>query len=100
MDDLTLGEMLTAAHRRQVDYCVPEGVSVSQSSSSVEFDGSGQPDGERMVDQSGKSGVTFNVISAHSNFSGTGKNPGGILLMSITTKTYPVLIDPGKPDEK
>ena len=33
------------------------------------FDGSGQPDGERVVDQSGKSGVTFNVISAHSNFS-------------------------------
>ena len=33
------------------------------------FDGSGQPDGERMVDQSGKSGATFNVISAHSNFS-------------------------------
>ena len=31
---------------------------------------------------------------------GTGKNPGGILLMSITTKTYPALIDPGKPDEK
>ena len=33
------------------------------------FDGSGQPDGERMVDQSGKHDVTFNVISAHSNFS-------------------------------
>ena len=33
------------------------------------FDGSGQPDGERMVDQSGESDVTFNVISAHSNFS-------------------------------
>ena len=33
------------------------------------FDGSGQPDGERMVDQSGKSDVTFNVISAHTNFS-------------------------------
>ena len=31
---------------------------------------------------------------------GTGKNPGGILLLSITTKTYPTLIDPGKPDEK
>ena len=31
---------------------------------------------------------------------GTCKNPGGILLMSITTKTYPALIDPGKPDEK
>ena len=69
VDDVTLGEMLTAAHRGQVDYCVPGGMSVSQSSSSVMFDGSGQPDGERMVDQSGKSGVTFNVISAHSNFS-------------------------------
>ena len=31
---------------------------------------------------------------------GTGKNPGGILLMSITTKTYPALIDPVKPDRK
>ena len=69
MDDVTLGEMLTAAHRGQVDHCVPGGMSVSQSSSSVMFDGSGQPDGERMVDQSGKSGVTFNVISAHSKFS-------------------------------
>ena len=70
MDDVTLGKLLTAAHRGQVDYCVPGGMSVSQSSSSsVMFDGSGQPDGERMVDQSGKSGVTFNVISAHSNFS-------------------------------
>ena len=33
VDDVTLGEMLTAAHRRQVDYCVPGGMSVSQSSS-------------------------------------------------------------------
>ena len=32
VDDLTLGEMLTAAHRGQVDYCVPGGMSVSQSS--------------------------------------------------------------------
>ena len=69
VDDVTLGEMLTAAHRGQVDYCVPGGMSVSQSSSSVMFDGSGQPHGEKMVDQSGKSGVTFNMISAHSNFS-------------------------------
>ena len=69
VDDVTLGEMLTAAHRGQVDYCVPGGMSASQSSSSVVFDGSGQPDGERMVDQSVKSGVIFNVISAHSNFS-------------------------------
>ena len=56
MDDVTLGKMLTEAHRGQVDYCVPEGMSVSQSSS-VMFDGSGQPDGERNVDQS----VNFDV---------------------------------------
>ena len=68
IDDLTLGEMLTAAHRGQVDYCVPGGMSVSQSSS-VMFDGSGQPDGERKVDQSVNFGVTRNTISAHSNFS-------------------------------
>ena len=58
MDDVTLGEMLTAAHRGQVEYCVPGGMSVSQSSSSsVMYDGSGQPD------------VTRNVIEAHSTFS-------------------------------
>ena len=44
MDDVTLGKMLTEAHRGQADYCGPEGMSVSQSSSSVMFDGSGQPD--------------------------------------------------------
>ena len=69
MDDLTLGEMLTAAHRGQVDCCVPGGMSVSQSSSSVMFDGSGQPDGERKVDHSVNFGVTRNTIGAHSNFS-------------------------------
>ena len=53
VDDLTLGEMLTEAYRGQVDYFVQGGVSVSQSSSSVRFDGSGQPDGE-MVDRSGQ----------------------------------------------
>ena len=58
VDDVTLGEMLTAAHRGQADYCGPEGMSVSQSSSSVMFDGSGQPDGERNVDQSVNFGVT------------------------------------------
>ena len=44
MDDVTLGKLLTEAHRGQVDYFVQEGVSVSQSSSSVRFDRSGQPD--------------------------------------------------------
>ena len=58
MDDVTLGKMLTEAHRGQVDYCEPEGVSVSQLSLSVRFDGSGQPDGERNVDQSLNFGVT------------------------------------------
>ena len=53
MDDVTLGEMLTAAHRGQVDYCAPGGMSVSQSSSSARSDRSGQPDGE-MVDRSGQ----------------------------------------------
>ena len=67
--DVTLGKMLTEAHRGQVDYCEPEGMSVSQSSSSVRFDGSGQPDGERNVDQSVNFGVTRNTLSAHSNFS-------------------------------
>ena len=39
MDDVTLGKLLTEAHRGQADYCEPEGVSVSQSSSSsVVFD--------------------------------------------------------------
>ena len=46
VDDLTLGEMLTEAYRGQVDYCEKEGVSVSQSSSSLS-DRSGQPDGDR-----------------------------------------------------
>ena len=31
MDDMTLGKLLTEAHRGQVDYCVPGGMSVSQS---------------------------------------------------------------------
>ena len=41
MDDATLGKLLTEAHRGQADYCDPEGVSVSQSSLSVVFDGVG-----------------------------------------------------------
>ena len=31
VDDVALGKMLTEAHRGQVDYCEPEGMSVSQS---------------------------------------------------------------------
>ena len=58
MDDVTLGKMLTEAHRGQADYCGPEGMSVSQSSSSAMFDGSGQPDGERNVDHLVNFGVT------------------------------------------
>ena len=44
VDDVTLGKMLTEAYRGQVDYSVQGGVSVSQLSSSVTFDRSGQPD--------------------------------------------------------
>ena len=65
---MTLGKLLTEAHRGQADYCEPEGMSVSQSSS-VAFDGSGQPDGERNVDQSVNFAVTRNTCSAHSKFS-------------------------------
>ena len=69
MDDVTLGKLLTEAHRGQADYCDPEGVSVSQSSSSVVFDRAGKPAGERDVDQSIGFGVTRNTYSAHSKFS-------------------------------
>ena len=91
VDDVTPGEMLTAAHRGQVEYCVPGGMSVSQSSS-VMFDGSGQPDGERMVDQSGKSSVTFNVIVRTATFLKTSKlrkwsiDQGN--LMSVTARKH------------
>ena len=70
MDDVTLGKLLTEAHRGQADYCEPEGVSVSQSSSSsVVFDRAGKPAGERNVDKSVGFGVTRNTYSAHSKFS-------------------------------
>ena len=68
MDDVTLGKLLTEAHRGQADYCDPEGVSVSQSSAVV-FDRAGKPAGERDVDQSIGFGVTRNTYSAHSKFS-------------------------------
>ena len=44
---MTLGKILTEAYQGQVDYFVQEGVSVSQLSSSVRSDRSGQPDGHR-----------------------------------------------------
>ena len=44
-------------------------MSVSQSSSSVVFDRTGKPVGERDVDQSIGFGVTRNTYSAHSKFS-------------------------------
>ena len=44
MDDVTLGKLLMEAHRGQADCCEPGGMSVSQSSLSVMFDRSGQPD--------------------------------------------------------
>ena len=86
MDDVTLGKLLTEAHRGQADYCEPEGMSVSQSSSVV-FDGSGQPDGERNVDQSVNFGVTRNTYSAHSKF-------------SENTRTEKMVDGSGKPDER
>ena len=69
MDDVTLGKLLTEAHRGQADYCGPEGVSVSQSSLSAVFDRTGKPVGERNVDQSIGFGVTRNACGAHGKFS-------------------------------
>ena len=69
MDDVTLGKLLTEAHRGQADYRNPEGVSVSESSFSVMFDRTGKAAGERNVDQSIGFGVTRNTYSAHSKFS-------------------------------
>ena len=87
MDDLTLGKLLTEAHRGQADYCEPEGVSVSQSSTSVVFDGAGKPAGERNVDQSVGFGVTRNTYSAHSKF-------------SENTQAEKVVDRTGKPEER
>ena len=87
IDDVTLGKLLTEAHRGQADYCEQEGVSVSQSSSTVVFDGSGQPDGERNVDQSVNFGVTRNTHSADSKF-------------SENTRTEKVVDGSWKPDER
>ena len=70
MDDVTLGKLLTEAHRGQADYCEPEGVSVSQSSSSVVF-----------------FGVTRNTYSAHSKF-------------SENTQAEKVVDRSGKPEER
>ena len=88
MDDVTLGKLLTEAHRGQVDYCVPGGMSVSQSSSSsVVFDRAGKPAGERDVDQSIGFGVTRNTYSAHSKF-------------SENTQAEKVVDRSGKPEER
>ena len=87
MDDVTLGKLLTEAHRGQADCCEPEGMSVSQSSLSVVFDGSGKPDGERNVDQSVGFGATRNTYSAHSK-------------VSENTQTEKMVDGSGKPDER
>ena len=88
LDDVTLGKLLTEAHRGQADYCEPEGVSVSQTSSSVVFDRAGKPAGERDVDQSIGFGVTRNTYSAHSKFS------------EKNTQAEKVVDGSGKPEER
>ena len=87
MDDVTLGKLLIEAHRGQADYCEPEGMSVSQSSSSAVFDGSVKPDGKRNVDQSVGFGATRNTYSAHSKF-------------SENTQAEKMVDGSGKPDER
>ena len=86
MDDVTLGKLLTEAQRGQADHCEPEGMSVSQSSSVV-FDGSGQPDGERNVDETVRLRATRSTCSAHSKF-------------SENTQTEKMVDGSGQPDER
>ena len=79
VDDVTLGEMPTAAHRGQVDYCEPEGVSVSQSPLFVVFDRTGKLEGERNIHQSidfGEDIQTVRMIDRSGN------------LMSETARTH------------
>ena len=66
IDDTTLGKLLTEAHRGQADYCEPEDVSVSQSSSSVASDRTGKPVGKSNIDPF-SFGVR-NAYSAHNQF--------------------------------
>ena len=66
MDDVTLGKMLTEAHRGQADYRSLEGVFVSQSSLSVASDRTGKPVGKSNIDQF-SFGVR-NTNSAHNQF--------------------------------
>ena len=87
VDDVTLGKMLTEAHRGQADYCDPDGVSVSQSSLSVAFDRAGKPAKERDVDQSVGFGVTRNTHSAHNKF-------------TENTQAEKVVDRSGKPEER
>ena len=87
IDDVTLGKLLTEAHRGQAGYCDPEDVSVSQSSLSVVFDRTGKPVGEKDVDQSIGFGVTRNTYSDHSNF-------------SENTQAENVVDRSGKPEER
>ena len=87
IDDTTLGKLLTEAHREYADKRNPEGVSVSQSSSSVVFDRAGKTAGERNVDQSVGFGVTRNTYSAHSKF-------------SENTQAEKVVDRSGKPEER
>ena len=70
VDDVTLGEMLTTAHRGQVDYCVPGGMSVSQVVvvCNVRWIRGNLMEREWSINQENLMSH-FNVISAHSNFS-------------------------------
>ena len=63
---MTLGKLLTEAHRDYVDYRSPEGVLVSPSSMSVTSDGTGKPVEKSNIDQF-SSGVR-NTYSAHNQF--------------------------------
>ena len=84
MEDVTLGKLLTEAHRGQADYCEPEGMSVSQSLS-VAFDGS-----ENLMERE----MTINQLILVSQETRT-------VLTASFLKTKQKMVDgSGKPDER
>ena len=86
MDDVTLGKLLTEAHRGQADYSEPEGMSVSRRRLLCSMD-QGNLMERGNVDQSVNFGVTRNTYSAHSKF-------------SENTQAEKVVDGSGKPDER
>ena len=85
MDDVTLGKLLTEAHRGQADYCEPEGMSVSRRRLLCSIDQGNLWEKEWSINQLVL--VSRNTCSAHSKF-------------SENTQAEKVVDRSGKPEER